>query len=105
MKLEEKRMKLDQYMMEIEECHLREDKVREEHQKREERKFQLRVMMMRQQEGMGSPSPPFTPAYDYSALTVVLVLVVSNGLNLMFEGTGYTLISLNYIKVCSHLAT
>ena len=55
--------------MEMEDRRLREDKVREERQKREEREFQLRMMMvmMGQQECMGSLSPPFTPAYDYSA--------------------------------------
>ena len=70
MKLEEKRMKLDEHMMEMEDRRLREDKAREELQKREEREFQLRMMMMmmRQQGGMGSPSPPFTPAYEYSTL-------------------------------------
>ena len=36
---------------------------------------------------------------------LVLVVVFSNGLNLMFKGTGYTFICLNYIKVYSHLAT
>ena len=68
MKLE-KRMKLDERMMEMEDRRLREEKAREERQKREEREFQLRmVMMMRQQGGMGSPSHPFSPAYDYNIL-------------------------------------
>ena len=66
--LEEKRMRLKERMMEMEDCRLREHKIREERQKRDEREFQLRMMtmMMRQQGGMTSPLPPFTPNYDYT---------------------------------------
>ena len=67
-KLEEKRMKLEERMIEMEFEWLREDKAREERKRREEREFQLRMMMMMsQQGGMGSLSAQFTPAYIYSA--------------------------------------
>ena len=46
LKLEEKRMKFDERMMELEDRRLREDKEREERQRREDRDFQLRMMMM-----------------------------------------------------------
>ena len=67
-KLEEKRMKLEERMMEMEFERMREDKARQESQRREEREFQLRMMMMMTQQGsMGSLSAPFAPAYNYNA--------------------------------------
>ena len=65
-KLEEKRMKLDEQLMNMEDRRWREDREREERQRREEREFQLRMMMMMQEGGMASLGSPFAPAYNYS---------------------------------------
>lgn len=60
---EEKRMKLDEQLMNIEDRHWREDI--EKRQRREERAFQLRTMML-QQGGMGPPVPSYASLYNYS---------------------------------------
>ena len=67
-KLEEKRLKFDEHMMEMEDRRVREDREREERQRREEREFQLNMMMMmmKQQEGMRSLSSSYDSGYDYS---------------------------------------
>lgn len=66
-KLEEKRMKLDEQLMSMEDRRWREDREREERQRREEREFQLRMMMLLQQGGMGSQlAPSFASPYNYS---------------------------------------
>ena len=64
MSLEEKRMRFDERLMEMEDRRLREDKEREERLRREERDFQLRMMMMQQgmQQGvLASQHPSFSP--------------------------------------------
>ena len=65
LKLEEKRMKFDERMMEMEDRRLREDKEREKRQRREEREFQMRMMMCMQQARIPPPTPQFS-GYNYS---------------------------------------
>lgn len=59
MMLEEKRMKLDESLLIMEDRRLREDKEREERQRKDEREFQLKMMMMLQK--VSSPYPPQQP--------------------------------------------
>ena len=64
MKLEGKRIKLDERMMEMEDRRWSEEKEREERQTREEREFQFRMMVM-QWRSMRVPPPPFSPGFNY----------------------------------------
>ena len=62
--LETKRMKLKEKIYEMEQQRLTEDKEREEHQRREERDFQLRLFAMMYGNGCPMyppPPPPFQP--------------------------------------------
>lgn len=54
LQLEEKRMKFDKKLIEMEYKRSKENEEREERQRREEREFQLRVMMHGQQQGSTS---------------------------------------------------
>ena len=66
LKLEEKRMKFDERMMEMEDRRLREDKEREERQRQEDRDFQLRMLMMQHSRAPPPPPPHFPPGFNYS---------------------------------------
>ena len=60
MALEEKRIRFEENLLEMEDRRLREDKEREERRRREERDFQLKMMMMFQK-----MSTPFPSQYSY----------------------------------------
>ena len=65
-KLEQTRLEFDEHMIEMENRRLREDRTREERERKEDQEFQLKMMLMKQQEGMRSLSSSYNSSYDYS---------------------------------------
>ena len=65
MMLEEKRMKLDESLLMMEDRRLREDKEREERQRKDEREFQLKMMMMLQKVSSPYQPPHYPPSSPY----------------------------------------
>lgn len=62
---EEKRLKLDETLLMMEDRRMREDKEREERQRKEEREFQLRMMMVLQRVPVAPPTLPSYPPLPY----------------------------------------
>ena len=72
--LEEKRMKLDEMMLKMEQDRMRENEAREERRRKEDREFQLRLFSMFSGNNSGFSPPGMMPPSCYYSPALVVVL-------------------------------
>ena len=77
LQLEEKRIKLDEMMLEMEEDRRKESDEREERRRRDEREFQLKLFTLMCNNAQVAPHPMMTPPYTTAMAQVVEVALLA----------------------------